>query len=274
MRLPIARATATPALVAAVAVLLPAAGAAGAQDDLRGFELAGDYQLFLQGQEAAGARLYLSRTAGAFLVIADDLPSPILLSARNQTAYKVQLLKISPAGEDTVDLLPGALFGSPMPFRQIPKGLEFQVDGLRAQLRQRPSLAGEATLEALYDHDPAYRRSANAYESDPAVVAELAELGAGVEVRTVFGSWCHVCERFMPRGLKVHEQLQESPLRFTYYGLGDDNPWGDAEVERLAVKELPTAIVYRDGREIGRYVGGPGWTRPEISLRNILRENP
>ncbi len=274
MRLPIARATATPALVAAVAVLLPAAGAAGAQDDLRGFELAGDYQLFLQGQEAAGARLYLSRTAGAFLVIADDLPSPILLSARNQTAYKVQLLKISPAGEDTVDLLPGALFGSPMPFRQIPKGLEFQVDGLRAQLRQRPSLAGEATLEALYDHDPAYRRSANAYESDPAVVAELAELGAGVEVRTVFGSWCHVCERFMPRGLKVHEQLQESPLRFTYYGLGDDNPWGDAEVERLAVKELPTAIVYRDGREIGRYVGGPGWTRPEVSLRNILRENP
>ena len=274
MRLPIARTTTTPALVAAVAVFLPAAGAAGAQDDLRGFELAGDYQLFLQRQEAAGARLYLSRTAGAFLVIADDLPSPILLSARNQTAYKVQLLKISPAGEDTVDLLPGALFGSPMPFRQIPKGLEFQVDGLRAQLRQRPSLAGEATLEALYDHDPAYRRSANAYESDPAVVAELAELGAGVEVRTVFGSWCHVCERFMPRGLKVHEQLQESPLRFTYYGLGDDNPWGDAEVERLAVKELPTAIVYRDGREIGRYVGGPGWTRPEVSLRNILRENP
>lgn len=274
MRLPIARAATTPALLAAVAVFFSAAGAAGAQEDLRGFELVGDYQLFLEGQEAAGARLYLSRTAGAFLVVADELSSPILLSARNQASYKVQLLKISPAGEDTVDLLPGALFGSPMPFRQISKGLEFQVDGVRAQLRQRPSLAGEATLEALYDHDPGYRRSANAYESDPTVVAELVELGAGVEVRTVFGSWCHVCERFMPRGLKVHEQLRESPLRFTYYGLGDDNPWSDAEVERLQVKELPTAIVYRDGREIGRYAGGPGWTRPEVSLRNILRENP
>ena len=274
MRLPIARKITVRVLLAAVAAFLAAAGTAGAQDDLRGFQLVGDYQLFLQGQEAAGAQLYLSRAAGAFLVIADDLPSPVLLSARNQASYKVQLLKISPAGEDTVDLLPGALFGSPMPFRQIPKGLEFDVDGVRAQLRQRPSLAGEATLEALYDHDPAYRRSANAYESDPAVVAELAELGAGVEVRTVFGSWCHVCERFMPRGLKVHEQLLESPLRFTYYGLGDDNPWGDAEVDRLGVKELPTAIVYRDGKEIGRYVGGPGWTQPEISLRNILRENP
>ena len=274
MRLPIARTTTVPVLLAAVAMVLAAAGAAGAQDDLRGFQLVGDYQLFLEGQEAAGAQLYLSRTAGAFLVIADDLPSPVMLSARNQASYKVQLLKISPAGEDTVDLLPGALFGSPMPFRQIPKGLEFDVDGVRAQLRQRPSLAGEATLEALYDHDPGYRRSANAYESDPAVMAELAELGAGVEVRTVFGSWCHVCERFMPRGLKVHEQLQESPLRFTYYGLGDDNPWGDPEVDRLGVSELPTAIVYRDGEEIGRYIGGPGWTRPEVSLRDILRENP
>lgn len=273
MRLPITRPTTAALLLAAVAVLL-APSAAGAQDDLRGFQLVGDYQLFLQEQEAAGAQLYLSRAAGAFLVIADELPSPVLLSARNQASYKVQLLKISPAGEDTVDLLPGALFGSPMPFRQIPKGLEFHVDGVRAQLRQRPSLAGEATLEALYNHDPAYRRAANAYESDAAAVAELVELGDGVEVRVVFGSWCHVCERFMPRGLKVHEQLLDSPLRFTYYGLGDDNPWGDAEVDRLDVKELPTAIVYRDGKEVGRYVGGPGWTRPEVSLRNILRDNP
>ena len=78
----------------------------------------------------------------------------------------------------------------------------------------------------------------------------------------------------MPRGLKVHEELRESSLRFSYYGMGDDDPWGDAEVKRLDVKELPTAIVYRDGREIGRYAGGPGWTVPEVSLRNILRENP
>ena len=273
MRLPNACKTTAPVLLAA-AVSLLVAGPARTQDDLRGFQLVGDYQLFLEGQEAAGAQLYLSRTAGAFLVIADDLPSPVMLSARNQASYKVQLLKISPAGEDTVDLLPGALFGSPMPFRQIPKGLEFDVDGVRAQLRQRPSLAGEATLEALYDHDPGYRRSANAYESDEAVIAEVAELADGVEVRTVFGSWCHVCERFMPRGLKVHEQLQDAPLRFTYYGLGDDNPWGDAEVDRLGVTELPTAIVYRNGEEIGRYIGGPGWTRPEVSLRDILRENP
>ena len=276
MKLPTACKTAVPVLALAAAVFLTTAGPAGAQDDLRGFQLVGDYQLFLEGQEAAGTQLYLSRTAGAFLVIADDLPSPVLLSARNQTSYKVQLLKISPAGEDTVDLLPGALFGSPMPFRPIPKGLEFAIDGVRAQLRQRPSLAGETTLDGLYGHDPGYRRSANAYETDPAVVAEVATLGAGVEVRVVFGSWCHVCERFMPRGLKVHEQLQDAPLRFTYYGMGDDDPWGsgDAEVARLGVKELPTAIVYRNGKEIGRYTGGPGWTSPEVSLRNILRDNP
>ena len=258
----------------ALAACLALSGAAIAQDDLRGFQLVGDYQLFLQGQEAPDAQLYLSRAAGAFLVVADGLPSPVLLSARNQMTRKVQLLKISPAGQDTLDLLPGALFGPAMPFRQIPKGLEFAVDGVLAQLRQRPSWAGEATLAELYAHEPGYRRDASSYESNPTAVAEVAELGAGVEVRVVFGSWCHVCERFMPRGLKVHEELEDSPVRFTYYGLGDDNPWGDAEVDRLGVKELPTAIVYRDGREIGRFAGGPGWTQPETSLLNILRENP
>ncbi len=250
------------------------AAAANAQEGLTGFQLAGDYQLFLQGEESPDGRLYLSRAEGAFLVIADGLPSPVLISARNQVARKVQLLKISPTGDDTLDLLPGALFGPPMAFRQIPKGLELSVDGVLAQLRQRPSWSGEATLAELYDHEPGYRRSAASYQSDESVVAEIAELGAGVEVRTVFGSWCHVCERFMPRGLKVHEQLEGSPVKFTYYGLGDDNPWGDAEVDRLEVKELPTAIVYRNDTEIGRYAGGPGWTSPEVSLVNILRSNP
>lgn len=274
MRLPIARTTTALVPYVAAAALLVAAGTASAQDDLRGFQLDGAYQLFLQGQEAAGSQLYLSRTAGAFLVVADDLSSPILVSLRNQAIYKVQLLKIAPAGEDTLDLLPGALFGTPAPFRQTPTGVEFVVDDVRAQLRKRPSLAGEATLEALYDHDPGYRRSANAYQTNAAAVADVAELGTGVEVRVVFGTWCEVCERFMPRGLKVHEQLQEAPVRFSYYGLGDDDPWADAEVKRLDVKELPTAIVYRNGKEIGRYAGGPGWTTPEVSLRNILRENP
>lgn len=272
MKLPAARRT-TPSLLAMVA-FLTLSSAAIAQDDLRGFQLVGDYQLFLQGQEAPDAQLYLSRAAGAFLVVADGLPSPVLLSARNQMTRKVQLLKISPAGEDTLDLLPGALFGPAMPFRPIPQGLEFAVDDVLAQLRQRPSWAGEATLDELYQHEPGYRRDASSYESDAAMVAELAELGAGVEVRVVFGSWCHVCERFMPRGLKVHEELEDSPVRFTYYGLEDDNPWGDAEVDRLEVKELPTAIVYRNGEEIGRFIGGPGWTSPEESLLNILRENP
>jgi len=271
---PIAPRRSLPVIALAVIGLIAHVGAVAAQDDLRGFQLVGDYQLFLQGQEAPDAQLYLSRTAGAFLVIADDLPSPVLLSARNQTTRKVQLLKISQAGTDTLDLLPGALFGPAMPFRPIPQGLEFAVDDVLAQLRQRPSWAGEATLDELYQHEPGYRRDASGYESDPAVLAEIEGLGEGVEVRTVFGSWCHVCERFMPRGLKLHEELQGSPVRFTYYGLGDDNPWGDAEVDRLGVKELPTAIVYRNGEEIGRYVGGPGWTKPEDSLLNILRENP
>ncbi len=265
---------ATLSVLAVAACLTAGDGGASAQNDLSGFQLVGDYQLFLQGQEAPGARIYLSRVAGAFLVVDDGLSSPVLLSARTQMTRKVQLLKISPAGEDTLDLLPGALFGPPMQFRQIPKGLEFAVDGVLAQLRQRPSWAGEATLADLYAHEPGYRRDANSYRSDPGAVAEIAALGDGVEVRVVFGSWCHVCERFMPRGLKVHEELEDSPLRFSYYGLGDDNPWEDDEVARLKVSELPTAIVYRDGEEIGRYAGGPGWTSPEASLLRILQDNP
>ena len=95
----------------------------------------------------------------------------------------------------------------------------------------------------------------------------LKGVGEGYRVRVVFGSWCHVCRNFLPRGLKLQEALEGSAIRFEYYGL-PKGPWEPPhpEVRRLEVKSLPTAIVFKGDREIGRYVGGDGWQRPEARL--------
>jgi thiol-disulfide isomerase/thioredoxin len=82
-----------------------------------------------------------------------------------------------------------------------------------------------------------------------------------------FGSWCGVCKSVLPNGLRVARDLAGSHIAFEFYGL--DHPpagWQDTEVQRLKVEGLPTAIVYRDGREVGRFSGAGAFAAPENEL--------
>jgi len=70
--------------------------------------------------------------------------------------------------------------------------------------------------------------------------------------------------------LKVEDQLQGSPVKFEYIGLKrPPEAWKDPEVKRLKVSGVPTGIVYRDGKEIGR-ITGDIWNAPEVSLSKII----
>ena len=97
-------------------------------------------------------------------------------------------------------------------------------------------------------------------------MAKLRAVGADYHVQVVFGSWCSVCKHYLPRGLAVAEALGDAGIRFEYLGLPLENPWQTPEVKRLEVKSLPTAIVYRGDREIGRFAGGEQWEKPEARL--------
>ena len=144
---------------------------------------------------------------------------------------------------------------------------------VKARLEQRRPLVGETTMEELFDHSHDYRRTGDQYRPDADVVGLLQGVGEGYRVRVVFGSWCHVCTNFLPRGLKVQEALADSGIEFEYYGL-PSNPWDPPhpEVARLEVRSLPTAIVYQGDKEIGRYAGGDEWQRPESKLWAAIRK--
>jgi thiol-disulfide isomerase/thioredoxin len=144
--------------------------------------------------------------------------------------------------------------------------VRFSHGEVAVALRPKPALVGEHTLEELYRHTPKYRVDAGAYAPDPAILAKLREVGSDYRVKVVFGSWCSVCKHYLPRGLALAEALGGAPIRFEYLGLPVEDPWQTPEVKRLEVKSLPTAIVYRGDREIGRFAGGQEWDRPEVRL--------
>jgi hypothetical protein len=71
--------------------------------------------------------------------------------------------------------------------------------------------------------------------------------------------------------LKVEDQLTGSKIRFEYYGMPRD--FNDPEAKRLSIKGVPTAIVYVNGRQVGR-LEGQDWASPEASLTRLLGLSP
>jgi len=249
--------------------LLSIATVAAAQAPVR-FEPVFQWQLDVDGSADPSTRFFQSRQMAAVLMVADSLPSPVLLNQRTQTVQEVPLMRLAPQSDGQIALTRGEELATVSRYAVGEEGLTFAYAGRSVRLALKPPLVGEQTAAALFAHSPQYRTKAAGYAPDQAALAKIRDAGNGVRVLVVFASWCHVCSEFLPRGLKMEEALAGGPVRFEYLGLPTD-PWEGPVVKRYGVSSLPTAIVYRGEREIGRYIGAEGWTRPEAQLLRAIQ---
>jgi hypothetical protein len=72
----------------------------------------------------------------------------------------------------------------------------------------------------------------------------------------------------VPRIMKLAEQLEGSQINFDFYGL-PRGITGDPEATRVDIHAVPTGVIYRSGKEIGR-IEGAGWRVPELAINNLL----
>ncbi|HEV2852730.1 MAG TPA: thioredoxin family protein [Thermoanaerobaculia bacterium] len=259
-------------VLALLAVTLPsaAARAQGVPSDslLRGFQPSGDYVLIVNGKPAGG-EIYLNDKIPAFLVLSSSIPSPVLLTPRAGTVETVHIMKIAKQKDGSVDLLADAVLAPAGQFQMKGENVTFSYQGRNVSLNPKPPLVGLHQAQELKTHNPLYARTANAYTPNGAAIAAL-KGSKPATVRVYFGSWCPHCRQHVPLILKVQDQLQGTPIKFEYFGLKrPPEGWNDPEIKRLNVRGVPTGIVYRDGKEIGR-ITGDNWNAPEVTLSKIV----
>jgi thiol-disulfide isomerase/thioredoxin len=261
------------ALLAPLAPFAPKAamaqGGMPADAVFQGFKPTGEYIFSLGGADIKDAEIYLSEKAGAYLIIAPALASPILLNARTQNVESVSFMKVQKNADRSVDLLADASFEQLDKFK-VASGqkVTFNLKGKEGALRPRPPLLGLQTSESFKTNKPDYGFRAEEYKPDPALVAKLKAETRNVRVRVYFGTWCPVCGRMVPKILKLASELQGSKIQFEYYGL--PQPMSDDPITgKENLNGVPTAIVYVDGKEFGRE-DGHTLNQPEQAFLNTL----
>jgi len=266
------RATA-PLVTAALLALSRALGAQGVPLDSvhRNFEPNGEHQLLVDGKVSADAEIFKNGKIPAYLVISSALPTPVILTPRAHSVEAVPLAKVSRQADGTVGLFADAVLTPLGEFKLEGGAVVFTYEKRRVTLAAKPPLLGLHSAGDLDANDPAYPRNAAEYRPSATAIAALASQPAAVTVRVYFGSWCPHCREHVPRMLAIEQALAGSRVQVEYWGLPlPPEAWSDPEAKKLQIGSVPTAIVYVEGKKIGRLIGAD-WNAPEVELARLVK---
>lgn len=246
-----------------------AAQAAPSDSLLSGFAPVGDYLLEVDGQLVPQAQIYLSQKAPAYLVLAPGISPAILLVPRSGGVHAVERGDTVSRADGSVDIQADAELAPEGKFTVEKNRVVFPFQGHRVVMKEKPPLLGVQSVAGLKEYSGEYAHLAEAYSPSREVLRALREQPSAVKVRVYFGSWCPFCKRYVPRMVRVAEELAGSRVAVDYYGLPRALS-SDPVSGEMGIKRVPTGIVYKNGREVGRIDETGEWEEPELALQKIL----
>ncbi len=254
------------------AVLLGALATAGAvaADAPQPYYLSGKRVVRVAGTIDDKARVYMGVGTPRAVILSPVLGAPVYVASGEKTATVLDAARVQPSPDDPDAILvdvDGAAAGVPLTIEGLE--LRFSVAGKPVVLESRPpKLTGDLTAEQLLAAIPEYRRNAKTYTPGKGDLRLLATISEPAEIDVFFGTWCPHCEQYLPRLIKVAQELNSPVLTFRYHGLSErfaDDPLA----RQYQISGVPVALVRR-GEKILARIEGPSWARPEAALSAVL----
>lgn len=95
------------------------------------------------------------------------------------------------------------------------------------------------------------------YEPDKAVLDQLKLKQEGVEILIILGTWCSDSQEQVPKFFKILDKIGFKRKHVQMICVSRDKEAGLIETVNYNIQKVPTFIVYRKGREIGRIIETP-----------------
>ena len=120
---------------------------------------------------------------------------------------------------------------------------------------EKPVLLGAITREQVEAAVPDWVQAEVESTPDKAAVQALTAVPPGAEVTIYMGSWCGDSRREVSRLWRTLDDAGGSlPCTISYIGVDHDKKEPAALIAGSGLRYVPTLIVKRDGREVGRIV--------------------
>ncbi len=250
------------ALVLALAVCVPQAGSAE-WNAFKFLKLIVDDRLDPEGEVFVGGTRFLAIPGGselAYLLNMEDYTVRSLAAAEIPMADGAPALNVQHV--DSVTAL--GLFDKEGPT------LKWAHDGHRFALAPKPPLLGIVTVEEILKQKTAYGEKVESYQPVPEVLAELNKVKRDTEIVAAFGTWCPVCQEWLPDLIKVQQQVTNERIRVTYLSCGEEVKEPADLLKHYAITDVPSFVVREGDQEIGRIGSEDLEASPEPVLERLI----
>jgi thiol-disulfide isomerase/thioredoxin len=137
-------------------------------------------------------------------------------------------------------------------------------------------LIGYVNIEGLKGDlfKDAYIKGLSEYMPNDSTVQECKKLMNGVSYRIIMGTWCSDSQEEVPRFFQVLYTADVDVLNpeiMEIICVNSNKEAGDAKIKKYNIEKVPTFIIYRNGKEIGRIIERFA-DRPETDLLEILKK--
>jgi len=136
------------------------------------------------------------------------------------------------------------------------------------------SHAGPMTLDELWSTAPVWRSIADVYQPDGRIVERLKAIAQPVTLQVVMATWCGDSRQHVPRLLKSIALANNPNITVQLTGIGPDFDDPMQIIGGMNITNVPTVIVQRDGRELGRFVETPANGTVEDDVCDIAAGTP
>lgn len=119
-----------------------------------------------------------------------------------------------------------------------------------------------------------YNNEHDGYQIDQNAVAELKkEKLSGYQIVTFVGTWCEDSHREFPRLMKILEAMDYPESKLTIIAVNRKKESPNGEEGMYNIQKVPTIIVKKYGRELGRIVEFPKSGFLERDLLEIVKKD-
>jgi thiol-disulfide isomerase/thioredoxin len=112
---------------------------------------------------------------------------------------------------------------------------------------------GLITLSDL-QNEPSFKWMNSSYKPDATAVASLKQSLPSYSIIAFIGTWCDDSQSLMPKLARVLQDTNFPASNFTLWGVDRTKETAGGESKIYQVKKVPTIIILKDNKEVGRIV--------------------
>ncbi|MBO6793004.1 MAG: thioredoxin family protein [Balneolaceae bacterium] len=119
---------------------------------------------------------------------------------------------------------------------------------------QSSQILGTTTAEELRSTHRIFDIYTNRFQPDSASVQFFNDLKVPIDIKILFGTWCHDSKREIPAFIKTMEMVENELITYELIGVSRKKSEPENRNELYDLQYTPTFIIFLAEKEIGRMV--------------------